>query len=85
MPNDENTPAGSDCQQRLVRYSITSCENCPFYAYKYCGLSQRLNAQYGTDFPTFVVNEWRQGISPSRCPLRNVDMLFYLANSQAQA
>jgi hypothetical protein len=67
---------------RLVRFSITSCENCPFYAHKYCGLSQRLNAQYGTDYPTFVVNEWKQGITPTRCPLRNADMLFSLANNK---
>jgi hypothetical protein len=62
--------------KNLDRLSVTSCENCPFYSDKYCGLSQRLNAQYGTDHPTFVVNEWKQGITPTRCPLRNADMLI---------
>lgn len=92
MPNDKSPPkpkdvtqqeTGGDCVSHLVRFSITSCGNCPFYAHKYCKLSQRLNAQYGTDYPIFVVNEWRQGVTPARCPLRDSDMFFSLANSQA--
>jgi hypothetical protein len=66
---------------RLERVSITGCDACPFYADKYCGLSQKLNLQHGTDFPTFVANEWKQGGIPSRCPLRKADMLFSLDNA----
>ena len=81
MKTETNTAAKEVDVQRLGRFSVTSCENCPFYSHKYCGLSQRLNAQYGTDYPVFVVNEWKQGITPTRCPLRNSDMVFSLANS----
>lgn len=81
---DKSTPPAAPpvAFDQLVRVAITSCENCPFYAHKYCGLSQRLNSQYGTDYPTFVVNEWRQGTTPTRCPLRTADMLFYLTDAQ---
>jgi hypothetical protein len=70
---------------RLERVSITSCDNCPFYANKYCGLSHTMNSQHGTDFPTFVANEWKQGVAPSRCPLRKSDMLFSLEDAIGDA
>ena len=77
MQTSTNTapPVKSD---RPISFSITSCSTCPFYAHKYCGLSQQLNAQYDTDYSTFVVNEWKQGIVPERCPLKNADWLFSL-------
>jgi hypothetical protein len=66
---------------RLVSLSITGCDTCPFYADKYCSLSQMMNSQHGTDYPTFVANEWKQGGIPSRCPLRKSDMLFSLEDA----
>jgi hypothetical protein len=65
----------------IIRFSITDCSNCVFYSNKYCALSQRLNTQYGTYYPTFVANEWKQMVTPTRCPLKNGNMLFSLSTA----
>ena len=61
-----------------MKLLITNCEDCLFYSDNYCNLSIKLNGEFKTNHQTYVVNEWRQGISPESCPLKTSDVTLSL-------